>query len=360
MKQGTVKMEELPLARRQKAKTIAIMNNKGGCGKTTTCIAIGLHLARAGYNVLFWDNDPQANLTQRLGYTDTEFPEHRLSHFFRNYGKLNTKGILITKYPYFYRLAGQMTKPGKLGVMCGDRDSISDAEGLMKRTTGVFSKNIYTAFSSELQFYKQYFDFIVMDTAPSIQGNLLCELAVKSADEIVCPVDGLESATGINNLLGWVEQQTRPYGWQENMPRNYPPNITLAMIKYQSDTKNFEGLDEILGTDGDPKTMNIIYRLLKKHFNEYVCDYGIKELQALRHRVYGGGNSAEKGFGKSTAYDDLCNEILHKINSPRKNFYETYTEDMAAAFTQDLEELGKKVTPKRAKTLFPVFMNDTG
>ena len=49
------------------ARIIAITNNKGGCGKTTTAVNMGADLRMRGFDVLLIDYDGQANLTATLG-----------------------------------------------------------------------------------------------------------------------------------------------------------------------------------------------------------------------------------------------------------------------------------------------------
>lgn len=48
-------------------KTIAIVNQKGGVGKTTSTVNLGVGLAQAGNRVLLVDDDPQHSLTISLG-----------------------------------------------------------------------------------------------------------------------------------------------------------------------------------------------------------------------------------------------------------------------------------------------------
>lgn len=50
-----------------RTRIIAVLNQKGGVGKTTTCVSLGAALARRGYRVLLVDMDPQSNLTVHLG-----------------------------------------------------------------------------------------------------------------------------------------------------------------------------------------------------------------------------------------------------------------------------------------------------
>ena len=63
-------------------RVIAIVNQKGGVAKTTSVVNIGIGLARLGKKVLLIDNDPQASLTESLGYQEPDkLPVTLILHF---------------------------------------------------------------------------------------------------------------------------------------------------------------------------------------------------------------------------------------------------------------------------------------
>jgi cellulose biosynthesis protein BcsQ len=295
------------------------MNNKGGCGKTSSSIALGIYLARAGFNVLFIDCDSQCNLSQRLGISDDMFPDRRLMEFFRNIEDPNfiieQKELPINiHYRYLYRLAGSDTKPGNIALLAGSQFAEGEAGTAQVRlysntTLDYEQRQISKRFRAAVRSYLTHFDYIIMDTAPALEGSLLCQLALQASDEIICPVDGLEAALGLQHVISWLDMQSSPsYGIVDK------PNVTFALTKYYTDDGETKELIE-----GYPIN-NAVFRAMKDVLGTYVCDNGIMEDADKKNRVY-------QVYGRKTDYEGLCEEIYHKINKTRDNFFETWNRD---------------------------------
>jgi len=340
-----VRIPELESERQLKSKTIAIMNNKGGCGKTTTAMALGMYLARTGNNILFWDNDPQSNLTQRLGLSDDEKKEDRIDILFRSPEK-DTDMSLVAEYPYLQRISGTKEGVGKVGIMPGSHYSESYADGLDKqfRSFGrefqerVNYTSIYHLFRSRIDYYRKYYDYIIIDTAPALEGNILNTLAVRTANELICPIDGLEAALGVRQLLNWMDVQTTALDTR--------PNALFTMVKYQLDTKNIGDFST------DKQSRNSVFRILKEVYGDFVCDNGVRELRSLRHSTKG-----VPGFGGKTEYTVLCDEIMTRLNSAsRVNIFEFAQRNGAV---RDLEiklaTIAKKVRKRKPKFKQPKY-----
>ena len=69
----------------RKCKVIAVTNQKGGVGKTTTSENVAIGLSRQGFDVLIVDFDPQGYLTSCLGWKNNDALEHSVSSMLDDY-----------------------------------------------------------------------------------------------------------------------------------------------------------------------------------------------------------------------------------------------------------------------------------
>ena len=337
-----VRMQELEPDRQKKSKVISVMNNKGGCGKTSTAMALGMYLARTGNNVLFWDGDPQSNLTQRLGIPD-DLSIKRINMLMKN-PEDNEDITQIMEYPYLQRVPGSDSGIGVVGLIPGNHMSETEAKFLdtrfddYQRATEklIGHSSIVNYIQSIFDEKRKYFDYIILDTAPALQGNTLNIVALKTTDEIIFPIDGLEAMAGIDEILDWMKGQTRHIK---------KPNGLFAMVKYQADTKEFDH-------SGNGHS-NAVFRSMKKVFKDFVCNKGVKELRSMRL-----SKKSIPGFGGRTEYTALCKEIMEKISIPdRKNIFD-YAEENGAILSleHEIATLSKMIVKRKPHRKIPRYV----
>lgn len=143
--------------------TLTVTCQKGGTGKTTSCLALGAELTRAGYNVLFVDADPQANLTKTQ--LDKPFTVG-LYDVLSNYKTATEQGIGKGRNGFILPSDGRLGQGGKYSPLYGKSPEY----------------RIKTALES---ISKQY-DIAIIDTAPSV--NELSIAAMTAANGIIIPV----------------------------------------------------------------------------------------------------------------------------------------------------------------------------
>ncbi|HZT06893.1 MAG TPA: ParA family protein [Chloroflexota bacterium] len=150
---------------------IAVANQKGGVGKTTTVANLGAALSEQGYRVLLVDNDPQANLAITLGVTDPEILSPTLGDLLVERGHNLTRGHVADAI---------VRTPSRLDLLPAN-SRLSAAELALIGTIGreMIMRDLLAPEIAE-------YDFVVIDCLPSL--GLLAINALAAADGVVIPV----------------------------------------------------------------------------------------------------------------------------------------------------------------------------
>lgn len=165
------------------SEVLAITNQKGGVGKTTTSINLGSYLASQGKTVAIIDLDPQANATSGLGVTMTE----KTATLYE---------VLIGQEVALEAL--QATEYDNLNIIPSTPNLAGAAIELMD---GAYREY---RLRRALKPLKEYFDFILIDSPPSL--GLLTINGLVAADRVLIPVQCEYFAMkGLSQLLDTVE-----------------------------------------------------------------------------------------------------------------------------------------------------------
>jgi len=167
-----------------KCKIIAVANQKGGTGKTTTACNLGYALAEQGHRVLLVDFDPQANLSMSFG---VEHPDELELTIHSILTLLMDDEPLPDKSEYIMTGAKLDLIPSNINLAVTEinlRDEMGGEHTL----------------SELLQPLRADYDYVIIDTNPYL--GMLTINALAACDEVIIPVSPqLWSATGLTDLL---------------------------------------------------------------------------------------------------------------------------------------------------------------
>ncbi len=173
------------------AKIIAIANQKGGVGKTTTAINLSSSLAVAEQRTLLIDIDPQANSTSGLGY-DKSSVNSSIYDVLCN-GVPIPEAQIKTDIEYLSLL------PSHINLVGAEIELVaqSDREFILKKAIGAVS---------------ELYDFVIVDCPPSL--GLLTLNTLTAANSVIIPIQceyyALEGLGQLMNTIGLVQKQLNP------------------------------------------------------------------------------------------------------------------------------------------------------
>ena len=192
----------------KKGTVTAVVNQKGGTGKTTTCENLGIGLGMEGKKVLLVDTDPQASLTISLGYPVPDRISPTLSDLMK---KIVSDQPIESGEGILHHPEGVDLVPANI-----------ELAGMEVSLVNVMSRE--SVLKQYLDSVKKEYDFILLDCMPSL--GMLTVNALASADNVIIPVQAQYlPAKGLEQLLQTVNKVKRQIN-----PKLRIEGILLTMV----------------------------------------------------------------------------------------------------------------------------------
>ena len=203
-------------------KTVAFSNQKGGVGKTNTCVNMSAYLATMGYKTLLIDLDPQGNATSGLGFSKSEV-------------KNSVYNVMIDETPIEDSVI--KTCVDNLDILLSSID-LAGAEVEL-----VYVKEREKVLRKVLERAKKTYDFIMIDCPPSL--GLLTINALASADTVIIPIQSeyyaLEGLSQLMNTIKLVIKHLNPDLKIEGVVLTMSDNRAIISRQISEEIRKFFG-----------------------------------------------------------------------------------------------------------------------
>ena len=254
----------------KQATVYGIANQKGGVGKSTTCLALGAALSEKGKNVLLIDLDPQAGLTISLGLDPDSFEETVYDAFM---GNMSVNEVAVSTEIEELKLV-----PSNLDLSGATVELVQEGDDWQKRLNTVLDQD---------GVLNQY-DHVLMDCPPSLGALTINVLA--ASDAIVVPVQ-LEylALTGLKQLNKIVDR----------VKHNFNSELDIRILRTMHDRRTRhteEAVNEIEDVFGGRVYDTVIPRTIK---------FADSTLAGEPITTYAPSSEASK------LYHQLAEEVLH-------------------------------------------------
>lgn len=266
-----------------KATVIAVVNQKGGTGKTTTCENLGIGLATEGKKVLLVDTDPQGSLTIALGNPrPDDLPvtlTDLMAKIMQDQPPLPKEGILSHE-------EGVDLVPANITL-----------SGLEVSLVNAMSRE--TILKQYLETVKGQYDYILLDCMPSL--GMLTVNALAASDQVLIPVQAnYLSAKGLEQLLQTVNKVKRQIN-----PKLRIEGILLTMVDSRT---NFAKEISTLIRDTYGSKLKVFDSDIPRSVR--AAEISAEGISIFKHNP--GGKVAE-------AYRSLTKEVLQNAEKRRKH-----------------------------------------